>query len=333
MFFKDIEDFRKYVGVNAGMEFDQIVPHLNEVDRTIIKPLIGADQLDDLNEHFQDATTFDDLEDGSYKSVINILRTATANLGLAKWLPIGQVMIDGSGVGISSSANRKTAFHWQIKQVEEASYTAGYDALDEALRFMVNNIGDFGLYQASDEYRERVTMFVPSAKEFTKYFRQLNNSMINFTKLLSIMRKVEDTDIKSVLLDDLFDELKEKLEEGTGLSAPETALIEKIKPAVVNLTISRSINELAARLTPQGYLVFDNTGSTDTIDKFKNAGIEDLRRMSNHLKKDGDVYLGILKSWLETNKAEFPAYTNDAGYEAPEDISNVNNGDLNFFVG
>lgn len=335
MFFHDTDDFRKYVGVNADMDFQTLSPILVQVDKAVLKPYLGEELVTELQEHFDTEETFEALDQEDVKTkLIDILREASSHLALAKWIPLGQVMIDGSGIGISTSTNRKTAFQWQIKNAEQHCLTTGNNAIDEALRFIINNIEDFDSYSSTDMYRDRISMFVPSAKEFTKYFSALNNSMLNYMKLLSIMRKVEDFEIKSVLLDDLFAELKlELIENEIGVDSEKFKLIEKIKPAVVNLTIAKAINELSAKLTSDGFIVFDNTGASETIEKSRPGNIDELSRMANACKIDGLSYLGSLKTYLEKNKSHFSTYTSDASYEGPEDAIDINNGDLNFFAG
>lgn len=334
MFFYDSADFQKYIPINYNFVFEAISIYLKDTDRTLLKKYLGEDFTIELQNIFDEVTEIKNIPE-AYSELIELIRVSTANFALASWLPLGQVNISQLGVSINSTENMKTAFQWQIKDIEETCRERGYTAFDDVLEYLEKNIDadEFATYKNSDEFAENKSLFVPSSKEFCKYFSLFENSRINFIKLRSTIVSVEDFDIKPVLLSDLFDDLKEKLQGTTALTDDEKNLIAKIKPAVVNLTVAKAINNLAIVINNKGLMTFDNTGGKQTQESQKHAPDNTLARIAHSAEHAGRAYLKQLADYLETNKTDYPIYTSDSTYTAPEDIADINDGDNPFFVG
>lgn len=332
MFFKDIADLKKYVSVNKAMSFDDMKVSLNDVDRSILKNYLGKDFLSELQTSYNAsiAETPTPLT-GTTLELVEMLRASTANFALANWAPSGQLSIDSSGIRINSTAENKTAFQWQIKDLIDTCNQRGFNALDEALIFLADNIADFDTYKDSDEFKENASLFLSSAKDFTKYYSAFSNSPVQFWKVRSIIRKVEDFVVKAVLLPDLYTEMKEDLAAGTELSPENKKLLAYIKPLVAHFTISRAINELAASINPNGFLIFNNTSTGGTINNAKSANTE-LVRIGHAAEQDAKTYYKQLADFLEANKDEYPTYTGDATYTAATTAVDLNDDDNNFYA-
>lgn len=332
MFFKNIEDYKKYVSVNGNFKFEEISVYLNDINGTILSTYLGDTFLEELKTAFNNAVSFDALT-GKQKVLIGMLRESTSRFALIGWMPLGQVSIDQAGIRIAKGEHHATAFQWQIKDIKEQLNELGFNALDRALLYLEKNLNDFNTYKTSDEYKENTSLFVSSAKEFAKHCSPFKNSCINFIKIRSIIKTVEDFSIKSTILPDYFNDLKTKIAAGEVLGANAKIIVEMIKPALVNLTVALAVNELAASLTPQNYLVFDNTGGRETIDNQKQAGEAALNRIATAAANKGKTYLDILAKYIEKNKDNYPLFKNDALYVLPEQVVEVNSGNKTFFSG
>lgn len=333
MFFKDIDDLKTILSVNAQMDFNQMVIFLNDVDRTILKKYLGSEFLAELQTLFEAENSFDDFE-GTEKDLMNLLRVSSANFALAKWIPSGQLSIDDSGIRIANTDTHKTAFPWQIEKLERSVNELGYNALEELLAHLEQHIDDYDTYKASSVYAVNNYLFIKSSEEFTTYFEALNSSRINFIKLRSIIRKVEDFEIKAVILPDFFNDLKTKLKAGDTIGANAQKVIDLIKPALAHLTIAKAVNELSAVITPDGFVVFDTTSASAAgADAKKNIESAALNRIALAAEQDGKSYLKILADFLETNKADYPLFTGDTLYVAPAEQVDVNDGKRNFYIG
>lgn len=332
MFFKDIADYKTLMPVDAAFKFDLMRVYLEDVDRAIFKKYLGGAFLDSLNSTFAGAANFTALT-GNTKTLIGHLRVASANLAMVKAIPTLQVSISQNGINILSTENVKTAFQWQVDQLSDTSNEVGYRALEEGLLFLSDNINDaaFALYKSSAEFVENNQLFLKSAADLARYYSAFNSSYFNYTMVRSTIKKVEDFDLKAVLLPTLFTELKTKLKSGAVLSTAEKNLLDFILPAVANLTVARAISELGAEINPRGFLVFDNTSRGSTTDANKVAGDKPLGRMRDTAARDGYAYLKQLANYLEANKASYPSYTSDPKYVLPTQLKEINDGSRPFF--
>lgn len=334
MFFKDIDDLKKVITVNKSFSFSEIDIYLQDVDRLVLKRYLGKTFLAAVQTVFNDASAFKDVP-APHKELIDYLRVASANLALVKWIPSGQVSIDSSGIRINTSENLKTAFPWQIKNLERAVTERGYNALEDALEYLEDNIANaaFETYKASDEFKENNYLFVPSSREFAKHCSLLQTSRINYHKIRSVIKKVEDFEVKAVLLPDFFAEIKTTLQSGEPLGELAQTIVDMLKPAIVNLSVHRAIGELAVTLNADGLLVFDNKSANETTG-YEQAPTAALSRIGQAALFDGNNYLKAAADYLEANKDDYPTFKNDAQYIDPEeDETDINDGEQPFFYG
>jgi hypothetical protein len=335
MFFKNTEDAKKYVSINASFSFKEFEVFLKDVDRSVFKTYLGQTFLSSLQTKYNDSVKPTNPVALSSKEaeLIEHLRWASANFAIGKWIPSGQLSIDNAGIRIANSDTHKTAFEWQIQDLMRSVNEVGYNSLEDALEYLDNNIDDFATYKSSDAFKENNYLFVSSAAEFSKHYSAFNSSRINFIKIRSIIRKTEEFEIKSIILPNLFADLKTKLQDGTVLGSYNKSLIELIQPALVHLSMARAIQELSASITPEGFLVFDNTGGKGTTNSKKIGEENTLNRMAIAAERDGHTFLKALKTYIDANVDNYPLYANDSLYVAPEDEVDLNAGTNNFFSG
>lgn len=335
MFFKDTSDFKKYVpGLSASFDFAQLTIVLNGVDRNVFKKYLGEDFVSEIQTLFNAALSADALSE-PVKELVERMRVCSANYAMAKWITPGQVQFSTSGVHITSTETNKTPFQWQIKDIKDDFTDQSYNALEDVLEYLEEKIDDFEFetYKESDEFKQNNYLFIPSAKEFSKHFSLFSSSRINFLKIISVIKTIEDFDIKASILPDYFNDLKAKLQAGEALGNLAIDVLEMIRPALANLVVAKGINTLSVSLNQEGFLVFDNTGGRQTIDSKKQAPDTNLARIAKTAETDGRNYLKILKQYLETHKDDYPLFKNDALYVLPEDETETNDGTKPFYSG
>lgn len=330
MFFKNLEDFKTIIPLTANFNFPMMENYLRDIDRTVLMPYLGEDFLTELQENFDEVKKVSDLQDHQEEAVKRI-RVATAHMAVVKWLPVAQVNMSNSGIHINTTDTHKQAFQWQIKDIERSYTEIGFNALDDLLDFLEKNINSYNTYAGSDEYAENSSLFISTAKEFTTYCSPFKTSCVNFTKIRSVIKKVEDFHIKPTISPDYYDELKSTASEDLGELALK--IISMIKPALANLAFARSVSELTAKFDQNGFVVFDNTGGRQTVDSIKQADEAAMHRIATTAERDGLAYLDILAKYLEANKDDYPAYKNDSGYIDPADETDLNDGSKPFFTG
>jgi hypothetical protein len=333
MFFRSTEDLKTCFTVIASFKFEEFKLYLEDVDSSILKKYLGSDFFDEVQEAFDDANQVADDVADPYKAIVNLIRKCSPHFALAKWLPYGQVSISTTGVHINVSETKKTAFAWQIKKIEDAANENGFTLLDDLLLYLEKNLSTYGTYKDSDEYKENTSLFVSTASEFSKYCSPFKRSILNFMRIRSIIRKVEDFDIKSTILPDYFTDLKTTIAAGTTLGTNAKNALELIKPAVVNLAMAKAIRELSANMSSEGVVTFNNTASTQSVENIQSAEITRLSVIAGSCENDGKTYLKNLRAYLEANKADYPLFADDALYVEPASEVQQNTGDKPFFTG
>lgn len=332
MFFKTIEEYKSYVTFNASFEFDAISPKLKALDRDILKHYFGADFIDGIQSDYDGASGVITGLPLATRNIIERFREITANISAAIYITEGQIQIDNAGIFIVSNENRKTAFQWQIHDLIKSYLKPGYQALEETIIYLQKNISDYSTYEGTEEFEYFKSCFIPTAKDFTKYYSPLNNSFMNLLRLRSCMDKIEEQEIQKVLLPDYYAELKTKLLDDS-LSVADKAIIPYIRKAVANLTALKALSELNVTLDKDGFMVFDNTSGAGTGDTKKTALGEPLLRAQASLEKSGLSYLADLKKFMEDNKTSYTTYVSDSKYVADQSATVKNEDGQGYFLG
>jgi hypothetical protein len=315
-FFKDIPDFKKYFKIAAAFDFEQLNVFLKDVDKTVLKKYLGAAFLGEIQAKYTTSITGGAALGGKDLILVELIRSCTPSFAIAKWIPTGQVSIDNTGIKINQTENSKAAYQYQVKDLQNSLLQTGTVALEDLLEYLDDNAVDFNTYKISAEYSSNRELFVNSSKEFVKHYSALGSSRVSFFLMRSIIKKVEDFEIKSVLLPDLFNSLKTKLKAGTVFNSNEQKLVDLIRPAIAHFTIAKSINELAAQISQDGYLVFDGSASSQTIDTKKTSPENTIGKMQHAALIDAKAYMDQLKTLLESNKDTYTLYRDDATYVA-----------------
>jgi len=337
MFFRDTTDFKKIINVNANFDFELLRNCLEDIDATLLKnDFLGEEFLAELQAAFDAAHENIDAVAEPNKAAILLVRKCSAFFGFVKWMPMGQVKISQNGILIASLENQKQAWQWQIKDIEKNVLELGYNALDELLIFLEKNLEDYGTYAASDQYKSNTDLFISSAKEFSKFFSLFKNSPVNFQKIRSVIKTVEEFDIQATILPDYYADLKSKIAAGETLGSNAKKIIELIKPALAHLAISRAGDMLAIGLNADGLVVFDNTGGSLTSEAKKQVEDPKLGRMIESAQRTGEAYLEKLENYLQSHLQDYPLYANDSQFEAEEDETDLNeneDGEQTYFAG
>ena len=331
MFFNSIEEIQKYVDVNISFKFPLIEPKLKTIDRDVLKLHFGFDFIEEIQAEYDSLNNapITNLPLASQK-LIEKLRYITAPLAYALYVTPGQLQIDSSGIFVAKSENRGIAWEWQIKDLIKSFLKPGYQAIEDCILFLQKNIVDYSTYEDSEEFEYSKLCFVPTAKEFTKYYSPLKNSYISFCMMRSCMDKIDEQEIANVLLPDYYALLKTRLRTDT-LTIADKAIVPYIKKAIVNLTVYKAMNELNMTFDENGFLVYDNTSGVKSGASKKTGEQANLIPAKESLLNSGMTYITTLKKFLEDNITSYTVYASDPKYVANQSSSVENSTDQHFF--
>lgn len=330
MFFKDTQELQECVDVNGSLEFPLIAPKLREVDRDVLKLHFSLEFVEEIQAAYDGVSGVITTLPIAQQKAIEKFRMISAPAALALHFVTGQLQVDTAGIFVAKNENRGIPWEWQIKDSIKSYLKPMYQAIEDAILYFKANITDYTTYESSEEYEYSTLCFIASSKEFTKFYTPLNNSYMSFLKMRSCMDKVEDKDIKNVLLPDYFSNLKTKIKTNT-LGAADKAILPFIKKAIADLTAARALSELNASFDENGFMIFDNTSGVKSGASKKTAPDNVIIKTQESLQESGIGYLRELKEYLEANIASYPIYSGDSKYKSNQSITVTNTAGNGFY--
>lgn len=311
-----IEDFRKYVSLNASTEnedfFNVLQADMLLVEYDQLRPLLGDAFFEGLVD------TVADPGDTVQVRLRYLLSQALANLTMVEGIDALQVQISGTGIQIYSDANVKTAFQWQIDNLKLMHCRKGYGALDKALDFLDAHGTDFPTWAGSPAAVKAREYFISSADQFTEHYN-ISHSRQTYLALLPIIRKLERFALIPVLGQEYFDELK--TEQAAGTLSPENAVVvtDYLRPALAHLVIGTSIGEMGFALNGAN-LELNVYRPDNSNSKESDPGLQKLLDMKgDQAVEDGGRFLRQLRTLLnaQASPTTYATYFGSSAYDPP----------------
>lgn len=316
-------ELRKYLPINVSFDVENVMPFIKEAESKYIIPVLSALEYIKLEAAYQASVGTVPVALGAeLTGMLDKTRIALANFAFMLYIPVGQVQISDEGIHIVSNDKKKTAFEHQIKKLEDKFRSAGYDGIDGMLGYLEEKKSFFTDWVASSSYTYFKESFVNTAKEFN-VFVEIRESRRTFLALKPAIKKVEEFYIKPILGKTLYDQIKTEIKAGpSSVSAINKTLLEFIQPAVANLSISKSIENLMITIGYEGITVA-NTNNTQTVEAVQPIDKETRSALGNSFETDGLAYAEQLRQYLIEKRADYTAFTYYAssGYENSADSS------------
>lgn len=337
----DSDTLQQHIPVNADFAMQRIAPFLFRAQREHLLPLLGRLLLNQLQLLVDDEAAYSnviaDIAAQNFliaqhnlthpdnlrplvptipsvpqmQALLPWVQAPLAALAYELYIPWGQLNIGSTGFRIVVSASEKTAFQWQINDLETSARNIGYTALEGLLEFLEENKSSYTAWTASETYAEAAVCFVPTAKEFSRVFN-IRNSRLTYLRVVGIMQRVESNQIKGALCTPLFLELKAQML-ARNLSPENQKLLELIKPAVVLFSMHRALLELSVKITDNGVMLFNNNNS-QTTQVEQPAELSRLEKMREEAKTEAEAYLLSLNKCLRDNLDSYPLFRDSPCY-------------------
>lgn len=300
----DIETFREYVKVNVNTNISVLTPSIAEAERRYIIPLISKGLYDDLIDYIEGSNE----SNATMNALLAQIQIPLANLAFWLYIPSGNVMIDDAGIHVLKNDNYSPASQFRVEDLKESVATAGFDALDNLLEFLEENKDEFPDWTASDSYTIFHELMLSTAKEFSKHYN-INNSRRTFLAIRHIIKHVQETFVKKVLGDELYDEIIEQLEGSTDdLTELNATLLRYIHPAIAYLTIADATIELPLEFRGNGIIINAMDSTMENALTRTPAENTRLQTICAKAKEKGSDYLKRLDTWLKANADDYPLY-------------------------
>lgn len=306
---------KDHVPIDLDNDYKTILPDLVFAEENYIKKILGSVQYEALLANYE----ADSL--GPEEAILlDKCQVALVNLAYGIYSVIGQVSITDSGIRIQTNDNYKTAFQWQIDDIQNNYFFKKGDYyLDKVLEYLEQEKAVFIAWAASEAYTITRQFFVNSTEEFENYYG-INGSRRTFMALQSIMRKVEAFRILPVLGKDLYATLKAEIL-ADSVSADNQELMEIIKPAFVHFTVAKACRELSVEILPNGIIINESYSAGNTAKGKIKAPDNLIESKIQEAEKDGGTYLDQLRDKLnaEASDSKYADYFGSELYKDPEE--------------
>jgi len=276
------------MGIAKSTDFESIQAPLKNAFEMFIRPLLGEAMSQTLIEAFEETMRSDEQE-----RLIELAQRA--NVFLAYWYDFNEMQ-----VYISDSVSRlegekeRSLYKYQEQKLQAAWKEKGFNALDDMLNYLYDNIETFEDFTESPNYSYTKTAIVQKPADVDQYY-YIGKSRIIFLRLLPHFKNVIDTRIRP-RLGNIYDDMIAALDSDTP-NAKYTTLREKLLPVVVFMAISRLIAETGS-LTDKGLFFESLSGTSEDFAQVQPVGDSRNSLQKGMADADGLSYWKLAEQYL-----------------------------------
>ena len=287
-------ELNQFIPVSAALYFESVQSSLDDAWRLFVLPLLGDALAEEIEAYYaaEDPTVLQ-------RKVLNECQRAVANL--AFWYNFDELNVRISDQGMQrqeSEGSFKQTLKYQEDQLRSAFKNKGFNALDRVIDLLDKHQKDFPLYEQSPAYASRKSSIVRSTAEVdANYF--INNSHLIFLRLKPIFKLVEESALKAVLGESLYQDLLKAIKNGEPAIGETTT--EELRLRCVSYVVLTSIAELMQQtgtLTDRG-LYFEQIHEGDGNLSIKPARHADVMVRVDNLRKSADNCLNQLMNFIQ----------------------------------
>ena len=323
---KTLDEVQKYVPVANSLSLPGLKPEITDVEDNVVVKHIGADFYNEIEAAYNGGSPTQ-----AQQVVIDYLQETISNIAVGQYLDLVQVNITDSGVMRDEAGNEKPAYRYQKEQAKAHLLRRGWVVLENLLAYLEDNKASYPTWANGAGYTINKELIINSAEVFSKYYN-IDNSRLLYQALQYIIKQVEDSELVTVIGEDLLTEIKNEILAGSVSSDNQKLLDSYIYPAVANLTIVRALGDMVVRLDENGAVVHEKKAVAASNVEESAADMERLNAKRFNVQAAGYRYLDLLRDYLNENASAslYAAYYNSSLYEAPvadddseEDESNI----------
>jgi len=289
---KTIEELQKFLKADSTFPVSSIDAYQHDAIDDQLREALGDELCDELIDWYAAGAATE--EHDNLVALLEYAQRVVARFAFMKAAPNLDLKLMDSGFGVVSTSDMAPASKDRVNRFVEQLESAGWDAVEQLLRFLEKNKANYQNWTDSDAYTMAVRNFINSAEEFDKYVN-IGKSRLKFKELRNEMDVVEMLQVIPVMGEQLADEIKDEMKDGS-LSEANKKLLPIVKRAVAFITAGKlNLNANAAR--------------------------------------NGESFLSEIKRFLDSNVDDYPLYK-DSLYLAERNYERFENStDYGFFVG
>lgn len=229
--------------VDQNLTYELVKPYLADAEEQYLIPIIGQ-------EFYVELSAYNNPAEEYKKKILELAERAISNLGVALYLPAGNIQISDSGAQISTTQDKKTAFEWQINRAISSFNRLAMNALEQLIAVLELNKDSIESYKLAEVRVINESYFIRNALEFNIHYH-IDRSRLTWLCLQSTARDIEEGMIIPMIGAELAVDLKEK-RKLKSLSPAEIRLMDCIYKVIAFLTIKDILPQLAVEISPFG---------------------------------------------------------------------------------
>lgn len=307
------DQIKRYIGAqHSNMSWDTAKPLVEDAELEFIRDVIDPEFHDELLDVY-DAYPGDALSDAN-TNLIRKLQRAIAYFYVYKYYQ--HMMLNVGDMGPTEQASvENTAVpsrQWVYYKAQQNAFRQGHIHLENALRFMEENAGDYTTWKESSTYTKSKELFFNTPAELRDYLPSYSTRYV-YIQLRPIIKQAERKYILPTLGQDFYDELKEAIlnEADTPLSSAQKEVLNYIRTALAQYALKHAIPQLRLQINEGGLV---EPEFSDGMNKKTPAREDVVRSMWISLDQAGREFLVDLKTYLDINAELYPTYEESEAY-------------------
>ena len=308
MIVKNTNQIKGYIGINADFNYSVLETHLQWAEESYIPDLLGQTLYDKLIffvDHDPDSSyqVQDFARIAYFEKLDEKVSRIICNVAVFDWLSVAGVSISDIGLqrleGEMGGMTRKSAYQYQEKDAKEFFRKKGFNAMDKALQYIMQNIAQFQEFTVSETYQNMYSVLIPTLKIFEKYYN-LGGSYLLYIKLAPYIREAELFDIVPAIGKPLCDLIKSNFNE-----LHIQNLLPELRSAICYKAIARGIEATSINILEDGarLIVRDSTNSN-----MEKTNLPELKNLVAMAEITGDKYIGLLCQNIRADLSKYPQY-------------------------
>jgi hypothetical protein len=319
MLFKTIDEIKQFLAVGAGTDFNRLKPHIQNAETAYLRPLLGTGLFNELQDFYDNPPETPLVgQNILFDELMSLVQRTLIHLTYWSGFQVLNATISDGGFKRTENEKVKSLFKYQEVELKEYFKTTGFNGLDEILFYLemeikksTDEVKYFQSFADSDAWTILKSSFIPDTNTFNSIVF-INHSRLTFLRMKTPLQLVEDLDIKPLLGEAIFNEIKLEMQKPKP-SMKVLAILPVIQKALAYLASALLMEESGADLTEKG-LYFESTSSENNLTTNKQpAEIDRINFLAKRNKGIGLNYLERLKSYLIIHATDWPGYSGQTG--------------------
>jgi hypothetical protein len=284
-------------GLRVSMlDEDSQLPDIATAEQQYIIPAIGQALYTALDAALDNLYNEDTPPAAALVTLLPMVQKPLAAFAYLADLPAIHTRLTSSGIRQTTSEGMPTAYRWQYDEVKAYLEERAYHTMEVMLAYLYANADDYTDID-TDLQANRATQIFTNGAHFALYF-QLRQPFRTFIHLQPLLTEVVQQYITPAIGDDFLTEL-------LAIADPDAntrKLLASLRYAAANLTISKAVQKLPYRISPNGFTIINATGGggAQSAPAEVNAASNQTGILHKRAEADGEQAMRRAIKYLQT---------------------------------